>query len=387
MNLIKEQPVIPLFKVAMAEEARSMVGDVVASGWVGEGPAVAEFEDRLRQRLGTPHVVTVNSATSGLHLALHMTAGPGRPTQEDGPEGIGEVLTTAMTCTATNWPILANGLRVRWVDIDPTTLNIDLDDLAAKITPSTRAIVMVHWAGSPLDLDRLSTILDEAEGRHGVRPTVIEDCAHAWGATYDGRPLGTHGNIAVYSFQAIKHLTTGDGGAIVFPSAELTERARLLRWYGIDRRLPEDTRLATDIGEYGFKFHMNDICATIGLANLTNVDSRIARHQDNAAYYDRELKGVTGLKTLTTPVGGRSACWLYTVLVERRTDFETHMAEAGIATSPVHRRNDLYSVVADSRAPLPGLDSVADRMVSIPVGWWVSETDREHIVEAIRKGW
>lgn len=378
---------IPLFQVAMADQARRMVGDVVASGWVGEGPKVAEFEDRLREQLVTPHLVTVNSATSGLHLALHMTAGAGRPERTDEPEGVGEVLTTAMTCTATNWPILANGLRIRWVDVDPTTLNIDLDDLAAKITPATRAIVVVHWAGAPIDLDRLSEILDEAETRFGFRPIVIEDCAHAWGSTYDGKPLGNHGNIAVYSFQAIKHLTTGDGGAIVFPTAELAERARLLRWYGIDRRVPETTRLTGDIGEYGFKFHMNDICATIGLANLAHVEPHVVRHQDNAAFYDREFKDIAGLELLTVPAGARSSCWLYTVLVERRAEFEAHMAAAGVATSPVHRRNDLYSVVADSRASLPGLDQVADRMISIPVGWWVSDADREHIVETIQKGW
>lgn len=387
MSVLKERDVIPLFKVAMADQARSMVGDVVASGWVGEGPKVAEFEACLRERLGTPHLVTVNSATSGLHLALHMIAGVGRPVRASESEGAGEVLTTAMTCTATNWPILANGLRIRWVDVDPTTLNIDIDDLAAKITPATRAIVVVHWAGSPIDLDRLNAVLDEAECRHGFRPMVIEDCAHAWGTTYGGRPLGNHGNIAVYSFQAIKHLTTGDGGVMVFPTAELAERARLLRWYGIDRRLPETTRLAADIGEYGFKFHMNDICATIGLANLAEVDAHVARHQDNAAFYDRELKDIPGLELLRTPDGARSSCWLYTILVDRRPEFEAHMARASVATSPVHRRNDLYTVVSDSRSALPGLDQVANRMVSIPVGWWVSDADREHIVETIRKGW
>jgi dTDP-4-amino-4,6-dideoxygalactose transaminase len=378
--------VIPLFKVAMAEDAPHMVGDVLASGWIGQGPRVEEFENRLRERLGTPHLATVNCATSGLHLALHMTAGAGRAARPGEPPE-GEVLTTALTCTATNWPILANGLRIRWIDVDPATLNVDLDDVARKISPATRAIVVVHWAGYPLDLDRLRGILDAAEARHGFRPAVIEDCAHAWGSTYRGQPLGNHGNIAVYSFQAIKSLTTGDGGVVVFPTEELAERAKILRWYGIDRRVPEGPRLTADIPEYGFKFHMNDINATIGLANLPSVDARVARHQENAAYYDRELKGVPGLE-LTERAGGRqSSCWLYTVLVEHRPEFEARMAERGIAVSQVHQRNDVYSVVRESRAPLPGLDRVANRMVSIPVGWWVSDADREHIAETIRGGW
>lgn len=386
MSVIEEHDVIPLFKVAMSADAPAMVGDVIASGWVGEGPRVAEFEDRLRERLCNPNLVAVNSATSGLHLALHMTAGHGRQDRL-GDSEVGEVLTTPLTCTATNWPVLANGLRIRWVDVDPATLNIDLDDLAAKISPTTRAIVVVHWAGSPIDLTRLDAVLDEAETRFGFRPMVIEDCAHAWGTTFDGVPMGNHGNIAVYSFQAIKFLTTGDGGAVLFPTAELAERARLLRWYGIDRTLPEGPRLAADIPEYGFKFHMNDINATIGLANLPSVDARVVRHQENAAFFDKELKDTQGLELLAKPTGGQSSSWLYTVLVERRSDFEKSMAGRGIAVSQVHRRNDLYSVVADARAPLPGVDRVADRMVSIPVGWWVSDTEREHIVEAIRSGW
>jgi dTDP-4-amino-4,6-dideoxygalactose transaminase len=216
---------------------------------------------------------------------------------------------------------------------------------------------------------------------------VIEDCAHAWGSTFGGLPLGNHGNIAVYSFQAIKHLTTGDGGVVVFPCEELAERAKVLRWYGIDRHVPEGPRLAADIPEYGFKFHMNDINATIGLANLPSVDARVARHQENAAYYDRELKGMPGLELTERASNRQSSCWLYTMLVERRPEFEARMAERGITVSQVHRRNDAYSVVIDSRAPLPGLDRVADRMISIPVGWWVGDTDRAHIVEAVRGGW
>jgi len=161
-----------------------------------------------------------------VHLALHMTAGAGREIRP-GELAQGEVLTTALTCTATNWPILANGLRITWVDVDPATLNVDLDDLARKVSPATRAIVVVHWAGYPLDLDRLSGILDAAEARYGFRPSVIEDCAHACGSTCRCQPLGNLGNIAVYSFQAIKHLITGDGGVIVFPTGELAEREDL----------------------------------------------------------------------------------------------------------------------------------------------------------------
>ena len=377
---------IPLFKVGMAASACQQVNDVLMSGYIGQGQKVEEFEQRLKDRLGNPHLATVNSATSGLHLALHATAGAGSSGRAGELDG-GEVLTTPLTCTATNWPILANGLRIRWVDIDPATLNVDLDDLAPKVTPATRAIMVVHWAGYPVDLDRLRAIADQAEATYGSRPVVIEDCAHAWGSTFRGLPLGNHGNIAVYSFQAIKHLTAGDGGLLVLPDQQLADRTRRLRWYGIDRNLGQSFRCEHDIAEFGFKFHMNDINAAIGLANLHEVDLRVRRHQDNAAFYDRELKSVPGL-TLTERAPDRECSfWIYSILVDRREDFIAGLTSRGVMASPVHHRNDTHTCVAEHRALLPGLDSVADRVVSIPVGWWVSDDDREHIAQTIQQGW
>ena len=288
---------------------------------------------------------------------------------------------------ATNWVILANGFRIRWADVDRDTLNVDLDDLAAKISPRTRAIMVVHFAGYPVDLARLQRILDDAEARYGFRPPVIEDCAHAWGATYQGGPLGNHGNIAVFSFQAVKHLTCGDGGLMVLPDDELHGRARRARWFGIDRDARARQLTAADIPEWGFKFHMNDINAAIGLANLARVDEILYRHRDNAAYYDRELAGVPGLE-LTQRAGDRaSSFWIYPMKVENRDAFIKRMTEAGIAVSPVHERNDLHSCVRAFRQPLPGLDYVAERLVCIPVGSWVSDDDRQHIADTIRSGW
>ena len=369
----------------MAASAPAEVGRVLTSGYIGQGTLVDEFERALAARLGNDRVATVNSATSGLHLALHMAS---RSPGEDGPRiGRAEILTTPMTCPATNFPILANGLRPRWVDVDPGSLNIDLDDLARKIGPATAAIVVVHWAGYPVDLDRLRSILDEAELRLGFRPAVIEDCAHAWGATYHGRPLGSHGNLAVFSFQAIKHLVCGDGGLMVLPDERSHRRARLLRWYGIDRDAGHDMRGGDDVPEWGFKFHMNDINAAIGLANLAQVDEIVAAHRRNAAYLDRELASVPGLELTDRAADRESSFWIYTVKVRDRDGFAKHMKDAGISVSPVHARNDGYGCVRRYVADLPGLDSVADRMISIPVGWWLSDEDLAHIVATIRSGW
>jgi dTDP-4-amino-4,6-dideoxy-D-glucose/dTDP-4-amino-2,4-dideoxy-beta-L-xylose transaminase len=379
-----DERVIPLFKVAMADDAEKLVGNVLRSGYIGQGPVVEEFEAALRHRVGNPDLVTVNSGTSGLHLALYMLATDATRT---GGRARTQVLTTPLTCTATNWPILSNALAITWVDVDAATLNVDLEDVARKISEDTLAIMIVHWAGYPVDLDRLARILDDAEATYGFRPTVIEDCAHAWGSTYVGRPLGNHGNICVYSFQAIKHLTSGDGGLVVFPTAKQAERARRLRWYGIDRTRGDSFRCEHDIPETGFKFHMNDINAAIGLANLGTVGSRVERHVENAAYFDEHLAEVPGLAITERAPDRQSSFWIYSVLVERRSDFIARLAERGVAASQVHQRNDVHSAVCGLRSPLPGVDIAHDRMVSIPVGWWVDQKDRDRIVAAVRSGW
>jgi dTDP-4-amino-4,6-dideoxygalactose transaminase len=370
---------VPLFKVAMSQHAAPMVAEVLASGYIGQGARVDEFEARLAERLDNRRVVTVSSATSGLQLALHMAARA---------DGTGEVVTTPLTCTATNWPILAAGLRLRWADVDPATCNIDVDDVARKLTPDTTAVMVVHWGGYPADLDRLAAVLDAHEAEHGRRPVVIEDCAHAWGATFQGRPLGNHGNFAVFSFQAIKHLTAGDGGALVAPDDESFARAKLLRWYGIDREGPRgDFRCEADIPEWGFKFHMNDINATIGLANLEIIDTVVGRHRANAAFYDAELAGVDGVELLQRADDRESSFWLYTMKVDRRDDFMRKMHAARIAVSRVHERNDIHSCVKEFVSDLPQLEQTVASMICIPVGWWVTEEDRGRIVDTIRSGW
>jgi dTDP-4-amino-4,6-dideoxygalactose transaminase len=247
--------------------------------------------------------------------------------------------------------------------------------------------MIVHWGGYPVDLDRLRRIQESASAMYGSAPPVIEDCAHAWASTYQGRLLGNHGNLCVFSFQAIKHLTAGDGGLLVLPDETLYRRAKLLRWFGIDRENRADFRCESDIAEYGFKFHMNDINATIGIANLQIVDDVVKRHRENAAYYDEHLRDVPGIRLLERSPDRSSSFWLYTMHVERRDDFVRKLTGAGIAVSRVHERNDIHSCVREYAAMLPNLDRVIRTMICIPTGWWVTPDDREHIVQTIRAGW
>ena len=195
MKKPKEQ--IQLFKVHMASTAAEEVAKVLNSGYVGQGPKVDQFEKDLQDFLYVDKLVTLNSGTSGLHLALHLLKKPRKSNQifhgvastEDFWPGLqpgDEILATALTCTASNWPILAHGLKIKWVDIDPTTLNMDLDDLERKITPTTKAIILVHWGGYPNDLDKIKQIQQKAYQIYGFKPAVIEDGAHSFGSKYKG---------------------------------------------------------------------------------------------------------------------------------------------------------------------------------------------------------
>lgn len=347
---------IPLFKVAMSPEAPARVAEVLRSGYIGQGEQVERFEAALQELLGTPAPpLTTNSCTSAIDLALHLIGvGPGD-----------EVITTPVTCTATNSPIVTRGAVPVWADVDPLTGLIDPDDVWKKLTNKTKAIIAVDWGGA---------LCDYAALRKYTVP-VIQDAAHSLTA-------GIGGDYVCWSFQAIKHLTTGDGGALWCPPEQL-ERARLLRWYGLDRRSKADFRCEQNIQEAGYKYHMNDIAAAIGLANIGGVHGLIDQHKNNAARYHRGLSGIAGI-SLPRWEGDRSPWWLYTLLVENRQGFISYLADHGIAASPVHARNDTHRAFHSPSGPLPGVDYFASRNVAIPVGWWLKQDDVFHIIKTVQ---
>jgi len=390
---------IPLFKVFMSPRVPKQVEEVLMSGYIGQGEVVEQFEKYLKEWFNNDFVLTLNSATSAEHLALHMLKNPdenmighhGVVFTEHGWPGVeedDEVLATPLTCTATNWPIISNNMKIKWVDIDPSNLNMDLDDLARKITRKTKIIMFVHWGGYPLDLDKLKSIQDHAERLYGFRPAVIEDCAHSLGAEYKGRKIGNHGNICSFSLQAIKHINSIDGGILVLPHKKLYDRGKLLRWYGIDRDTnKKDFRCETNVPEIGFKFHMNDVNATVGRENFNHINDILESHRDNANYYNNELKDVEGITLLENKPDRKGSYWIYSMLVERRDDFMDLMKECDIMVSQVHERNDIHSCVKKYRTILPNTDKVVSKLICIPNGWWIHKEEREYIVESIKKGW
>jgi dTDP-4-amino-4,6-dideoxygalactose transaminase len=377
---------IPLFKVFMSDESKQNALEVLGSGFIGQGSKVDEFENELKNIFDNEYIVTTNSATSAEHLAFHLLKKQYR--NWSGLKDGDEVLCTPLTCTATNWPVLANNLKIKWVDINENNLNMDLDDLERKITSTTKVIYLVHWGGYPVDLDRVKEIQNKTHDLYGFKPVVIEDCAHAMGSTYKGKMLGNHGNICTYSFQAIKHITAVDGGMMILPHRELYDRAKLLRWYGIDRETnKKDFRCEDDVKEWGFKFHMNDVSASVGLGNLKYMDEIIGKHRDNAKYYDDELSNGFGVTVLERKNDRESSFWIYSMLVENKQGFMNHMKECNIMVSQVHERNDIHTCVSEFKIHLPTVDKIIPQLISIPVGWWVTKEQREYIVECIRSGW
>ena len=379
---------LSLFKVFMSEDVLEPVKKVLMSGYITQGKQVEKFEKELKKYFGNEHILTLNSATAGLTLALRLLKNKDESFNWPGFNEDDIVLTPSLTCFATTASIMANNVNIQWLDVDLETTNICLDDLKNKLSEKTKVIYLVHWGGYPVDLDKLKELQEYSFEKFGFRPMIVEDCAHAFGAEFNGKKLGNHGNICVFSLQAIKHLTTGDGGLIMLPNKKLYDRCKLLRWYGIDRDRRnykgKDFRLEHDIAEYGYKFHMNDINATLGLHNLPYMDDLLKKNRNNAKYYDKHLQNIEGVTLMKQNPKCNSSYWLYTLRVKDKYEFIQGMKSKNIMVSQVHNRNDINSCVKDYVSDLPNLDILEKDMVCIPVGWWITEKDREYIVKCIK---
>jgi len=361
---------VPLFKVFMPPEEILMprLRDVLYSGQVSEGQPVQAFEAGFGAYVGSANVLSLYSGTAALHLALILA----------GVQPGDEVITTAMTAEPTNMAICHAGGKIVWADVDPRNGLLDPEAIRRRITARTRAVMVVHYGGLLANMAAINDLADE----HAL--PVIEDAAHAMGAGYDGKPLGSRSDYTMYSLQAIKHLTTVDGGMLVCRDPEVMGKGRRVKWFGIDRQAPRTT---VAVHEIGYKYHMNNVNATLGLVQLDYIHQLVARHKDNGRFFDRELAGVPGLEPACGDPRGDPSHWFYTVLAERRDDLSRCLAQAGIDSSTVHKRNDLHPVFAHSLAPLPGLDEYCRKVLHLPCGWWVTDEDRSRMVETIRKGW
>ncbi len=365
---------IDMFRVNVCEESIENAVKVLRSGYIGEGPMVRKLEEEFRGISGAPGCLAVNSGTSALHLAV-ILAGVGAGD---------EVVTTAQTMMATSHAILMQrGIPV-FADVQQSTGNIDPNDIEHRVTPRTRAILAVHWAGYPCDMDEIHTVA----ARNGL--AVIEDAAHAIGATYKGRPIGSVSPMTCFSLQAIKHVTGGDGGMIALTNEEHRIRGARLRWFGIDRELRKPNILGEpewNVTELGFKYQMNDIAAAVALGNLRRLGEMLAHRRRVAAAYRDGLAWVPGLSLLESLPDRESAYWIFTVLVEKREEFLRMLKDHGIHASVVHLRIDRNDLYGGERRDLPNLDRFTERHVSLPMHEGISPGDVQYIIESIRQGW
>jgi dTDP-4-amino-4,6-dideoxygalactose transaminase len=379
---------LSLFKVFMSEDVIEPLNKVILSGFITQGEQVEKFEEKLKEYFENKNVLTLNSATSGLTLALRLLKNedetenwPGFNNETD------YVLSPALTCFATNAAILANDCKIKWLDTDNSTANVSIEDIRNKLDYNTKIVYIVHWGGYPVDLDSLKVLQEEHNEKYGYKFRIIEDCAHSFGAEYKNKKLGNHNNICVFSLQAIKHLTTGDGGLIILPNDKLYERAKLIRWFGIDRDKRnynrKDFRMENDILEWGYKFHMNDINATIGLYNLPHIDSLLEKNRYNYEYLYNGLKNFKKVILFENKDDRKTAAWLFTMKVISKNEFIDFMKTNGIMTSQVHNRNDINSCVSEFKCDLPNITELENELICIPVGWWLLKEDLDYILDKI----
>jgi perosamine synthetase len=367
---------IQLFKPKISDAAIQSVEETLKSGWIGLGPKVEQFEQDFCNYIGCKHAVGLNSATSGLHLAMILTG------IEDGDE----VITTPLTFVSTNHAILYQNAIPVFVDVEYDTLNIDATKIEEQITNKTKAIICVHYGGYPCDMDK---IYDIASNYNLI---VIEDCAHAMGAEYKGDKIGACSQIAVYSFHAVKNLPMGDGGMIAINDAELYEKLKKLRWMGINkdtysrRTSMENLSLYSwqyNVEAVGYKYHMNDISAAIGIEQLKLLDLENQRREEIAQYYTQELSGIVELPQIFSN-DRKSSYHIYHIKSEKRNYLHQQLKNRNIGTGVHYIPNHLYDMYESYYKNLPVTENVWKKILSLPMHLFLSDSNVERVVHEMK---
>ena len=366
---------IVMFYPHVSELAKSLVMETLDSRWIGQGPKVKLFEEDFSKKFGSSSpAIAVGSGTDALHLSYMLA------NLEPGDE----VIAPVFTCTATNIPFLYMGVKINFADIDPETMNIDVSHVRQLMNQNVKAIVCVHYGGLPCDMDELQLIADE----WGV--PIIEDAAHAVGAKYKGVNVGSISDFTMFSFQAIKHITTGDGGMLIIKNKDLVDKAERIRWFGIDRKSKQAGIWENDITEVGYKYQMTDIAAAMGIASLSEFDEQSKLRKELFETYEVELANCDRLKVIGGGFSDREhAAWLFTVLVKDRYTLQQKLRENGIESNQVHFRNDRYSIFNEftEGKSFPNMDKLEDNYLVLPLHTKMSKDDVKRVCKVIKVGW
>ncbi len=374
---------LPFARPAIGDDEIAEVVDTLRSGWITTGPKVETFTAAFLDYVGGRYAVAVSSATAGLHVALlALGVGPGD-----------EVITTPMTFVATLNTIVHCGAVPVLADIDAATLNVRVEEIQRRLTPRTKAIVPVHYVGQPVDLD---PILELAASR---RIAVLEDAAHAVGAEYKGRRIGSFPTTSVFSFHPNKNMTTGEGGMVVTDDEAVFEKASLLKFHGMDReswkRFAKSGSPRYDVAIPGYKYNMMDIQAALGLHQLRRLEGFLSERERLAARYDQALAGVVGLiLPQRVPYPVRHAWHLYTPLVDvdrltiDRDRFMQELKERNIGTGLHYTAAHEFSFFARrfgwGPEDYPEAHFVSERIVSLPLFPGLSDADQDDAIDAVK---
>ncbi len=363
---------IQVFKPYMGQEEVEAVTEVLKSGWIGLGPKTAEFEKNFAEYIGMPYAVGLNSCTAALDLALKLLhIGHGN-----------DVIVPTITFVSTAHAVVYNLATPIFADVRPDTLEIDPEDVARKITKKTKAIIPVHYSGRPVDMERLKQVAGDIP--------IIEDCAHAAGASYKGQKCGSLGLISCFSFHAVKNLAMGDGGALLTRSPEMIERTKRLRWVGIDKgtwdRNEENISYWWEyfVEEIGLKCHMNDIAAAIGLVQLKKLDHMNKRRKQVAELYFAGLENIPGITLPLKDDKDFTSSWhIFHIKCENRDKLSLFLQKKGISTGVHYKPIHTYKCYGN-RAVLPVSENIFFKLLSLPMYPGLSKDEITHVVDCIR---
>ena len=368
---------IPVFRPCVGNDEINAIADVINSGWLGLGPKVAEFESKFAKYIGTKHAVALNSGTSALDMALKLL----NVNHGD------EVIVPAMTFVSTAHAVVYNLATPIFADVDPITLNIDIDDVERKITSRTKAIIPVHYSGRPVDFDKLKSVVDKFDNNI----YIIEDSAHATSGSYKGTMCGALGDISAFSFHAVKPLTTGDGGAITLNDDNMTDRAKKLRWLGIDKGTWDRTSIDKSywweykVEEVGLKCHMNDMQAAMGLSQLNKIESLRQHRRDRAMFYS---VGLSDVDEVWLPMYDdecyMSAWHLFQIKCKHRDKLSIYLKSKGISTGVHYKPIHMYSCYGNTPV-LPNAESVFGKILTLPLFPDLSYDDISYITDTIKE--
>ena len=362
-----------LFYPYVSKKSAQNVKKKLSGRWLGQGPMVDKFENDFKNKFARNcSAVATGSGTDSLHLAYILA----------GLKKGDEVITTIFTCTATNIPMLYMGLKIKFADIDKETMNISIKSVKKLITKNTKAIVCVHYGGLPCDMDELIKI----SKKNNI--TLIEDAAHALGAKYKGKPIGGISDFSTFSFQAIKHFTTGDGGMLIVKNKKLEDKAKRIRWFGIDREKKQQGIWKNDVHEIGYKYQMTDIAATMGCDSLKEFNNIIKHRQKIYKTYLKELSKNKKVQCIHDYDKKKShGAWLFTISVSNKDFVQKKLRQHNIETNQVHFRNDRYSIFKKyvKGKKFPNMDYLENRYLVLPLHHKVTTKDAKFISKLVNK--